>query len=97
MTSIPTTSDPLQPRPLSPEQIARGREAARKLFAGYQITRSPCTVLDPFGGAGTTALIAAKMGLNAVLCEHKPEYVKMAAARLTRDLGMLAQVEVIIP
>jgi DNA modification methylase len=58
---------------------------------------SPCTALDPFGGAGTTALIAAKMGLNAILCELKPEYVQMSTARLTRELGMLAQVEVIIP
>lgn len=40
------------------------------------------TVFDPFGGAGTTALVANRHGRNAVLCELNPEYVKMAHLRL---------------
>lgn len=39
-------------------------------------------VLDPFGGAGTTALAALKHGRNAVLCELNPEYIEIARARL---------------
>jgi DNA modification methylase len=35
----------------------------------------PCTVLDPFGGAGTTALVAARLGRNAILIEANPAYV----------------------
>lgn len=40
------------------------------------------TVLDPFGGAGTTGLVATQAGRNAVLCEINPEYVEMARARI---------------
>jgi len=38
------------------------------------------TVLDPFGGSGTTAGVAISLGRKAVLCELNPEY-----ARLTKD------------
>ena len=40
------------------------------------------TVLDPFGGAGTTGLVATQAGRNAVLCEINPEYVEMARKRI---------------
>ena len=44
-------------------------------------------VLDPFGGAGTTALAALKHGRGAVLCELNPEYVAIAKARLAAAGG----------
>ena len=44
----------------------------------------PCTVLDPFGGSGTTAAVAIEHGRHAVLCEMKPEYVKLINARLDK-------------
>lgn len=44
----------------------------------------PCTVLDPFGGSGTTAAVAIEHGRRAVLCEMKPEYVKLINARLDK-------------
>lgn len=40
------------------------------------------TVLDPFGGAGTTALVAMKHKRNAILLELKPEYAEIARKRL---------------
>ncbi|RVL38054.1 site-specific DNA-methyltransferase [Sinorhizobium meliloti] len=40
------------------------------------------TVLDPFGGAGTTGLVAKQHGRNAVLCELNPEYAEMARGRI---------------
>lgn len=40
------------------------------------------TVLDPFGGAGTTGLVAWREGRDAVLCELNPEYVSIAQNRL---------------
>jgi DNA modification methylase len=40
------------------------------------------TVLDPFGGSGTTAEVALKNGRNVVLNELNPEYVKLAKARI---------------
>jgi DNA modification methylase len=42
-------------------------------------------VLDPFGGAGTTALVADQHGRNAILIEINPKYVAMAEARLARQ------------
>jgi len=39
-------------------------------------------VLDPFGGAGTTGLVATQAGRDAVLCEINPEYVEMARTRI---------------
>jgi DNA modification methylase len=52
------------------------------------------TVLDPFGGAGTTGLVADRNGRNAVLCELNPEYAAMAERRLSADGGMFASVTV---
>jgi DNA modification methylase len=40
------------------------------------------TVLDPFGGAGTTGLVAARNSRNSILCELNPEYAAMAAERV---------------
>jgi len=50
------------------------------------------TILDPFGGAGTTGLVADQLGRNAVLVELNPEYATIAARRITRDAGMFADV-----
>ena len=43
------------------------------------------TILDPFGGAGTTGLVANRAGRSAILCELNPDYVEMAAARIEHD------------
>ena len=40
------------------------------------------TVLDPFGGSGTTAGVALAHGRNAILCELNPEYVELVPARV---------------
>ncbi|MGQ3671213.1 DNA-methyltransferase [Xanthobacter sp. TB0136] len=42
-------------------------------------------VLDPFGGAGTTALAALRLGRLAALIELNPEYAAIARARLEAD------------
>ena len=39
------------------------------------------TVLDPFGGSGTTGEVAASEGRKAILVELNPEYVKLAENR----------------
>jgi DNA modification methylase len=54
----------------------------------------PCTVLDPFGGAGTTGLVADRLGRNAILCELNPEYAAMAEARIRGDNPLFAEVRV---
>ena len=55
----------------------------------------PCTVLDPFSGAGTTALVAAKLGRDAIGIELNPEYVEMSRKRIAGELGMLCEIEVL--
>lgn len=42
-------------------------------------------VLDPFGGAGTTGLVASRLGRNAILCELNSEYVSLARERIQAD------------
>lgn len=50
------------------------------------------TVLDPFGGAGTTGLVADKLGRNAILIELNPAYAAMAERRIRGDCPMFAEV-----
>lgn len=40
------------------------------------------TVIDPFGGSGTTGLVAQALGRDAILIELNPEYAAMAERRL---------------
>jgi DNA modification methylase len=47
------------------------------------------TVLDPFGGAGTTGLVADRLQRDAVLIELNPEYAAMARRRIDGDRGLL--------
>lgn len=42
-------------------------------------------VLDPFGGAGTTALVALRHGRRAALIELNPEYAEMAQRRIETE------------
>lgn len=52
----------------------------------------PCRVLDPFGGSGTTALQALRMGREATLCELNPDYVAMATRRIRAEFGLFTEV-----
>jgi DNA modification methylase len=40
------------------------------------------SILDPFGGSGTTAMVAASLGRTATLIELNPEYATLARARI---------------
>lgn len=53
------------------------------------------TVLDPFGGAGTTGLVADRLQRNAILIEASAEYVERhIKPRIAEDQGpLLAQIE----
>jgi DNA modification methylase len=66
-------------------------ESIRKDFLcrGWITDAPPCshpvepagTVLDPFGGSGTTGEVAASEGRKAILIELNPQYVKLAQGR----------------
>lgn len=68
-----------------PEELARRCIAAGCPMGG--------TVLDPFGGAGTTALAAKNLGRKATLIELNPEYAELAATRLRQNLCQVEGVD----
>lgn len=49
-------------------------------------------ILDPFGGAGTTGLVADRHGRDAILIELNPEYADMARARIRGESPLFAEV-----
>jgi DNA modification methylase len=51
------------------------------------------TVLDPFFGAGTTGLVADRLGRNCIGVELNPEYAAIAQRRLEADSPLFAKVE----
>jgi len=46
------------------------------------------TILDPFGGSGTTGKVAIENGRKAVLIELNPEYGKLIDQRTTTTVGL---------
>jgi DNA modification methylase len=52
------------------------------------------TVLDPFGGAGTTGLVADRLQRDAILIELNPEYAEIARKRIAGEAGMFGSVKV---
>jgi len=59
---------------------------------GCAKTIVPCTVLDPFLGAGTTAMVADRMQRHVIGIEINPDYVAMSNERITRDRGGLIEI-----
>ena len=50
------------------------------------------TCLDPFGGAGTTGLVADRLHRNAILIELNPTYRELAELRIAGDAPLFAEV-----
>lgn len=80
-----------KPNPM-PESVRDRCTKAHEYFATFPPDLvEPCIlagcpengiVLDPFGGAGTTALVANKHRRKSVLIELNPDYVAIAERRL---------------
>lgn len=51
-------------------------------------------VLDPFFGAGTTALVAERLNRNCIGVELNGDYIGIAKKRLEEDSGMFANVHI---
>jgi len=58
-------------------------EVALRLVKMFSFTGD--TVLDPFGGSGTTMVAALKTGRNSIGVEIEPEYCRMAARYLKAE------------
>jgi DNA modification methylase len=82
---------------ISPAQYREGHYAVMPDMLAEICISAACpkggVVLDPFGGAGTTGLVADRLGRDAILIELNPEYADMAARRIKGDAGMFADVE----
>jgi DNA modification methylase len=59
----------------------------------------PATVLDPFGGSGTTALVAERLGRRAILIDVSADYAAMALERVAvgRRDGSGAAIDMPLP
>jgi len=54
------------------------------------------TVLDPFGGAGTTGVVAQSHNRNAKLVELNPEYARLAYKRIRDENPMFCETELVL-
>ena len=54
----------------------------------HDAERVPCTVLDPFGGAGTVALVANQLGRRALYIDTAETYQEMAVSRVEQELAL---------
>tara|TARA_Y100000590_G_scaffold15326_2_gene18387 strand:- start:385 stop:1686 length:1302 start_codon:yes stop_codon:yes gene_type:complete len=52
------------------------------------------TVLDPFGGSGTTAQVANSHNRDAILIELNEEYIEIAKERIAPDGDLFTEIEV---
>lgn len=46
------------------------------------------TILDPFGGSGTTGMVALELGRKAILCEVNPDYRPLIESRCAITPGL---------
>ena len=71
------------------EVIQVGWEATCKCNAGIKKS----VILDPFGGIGTTGLVANDLRRNSILIELNPKYVKMMKKRMFNDSPLFMEME----
>lgn len=85
-------------RRLGSSGVGHWRDTTKTQTTGWGTTCScdadsvPCTILDPFFGAGTTGLVADRLGRNCIGIELNPEYADIARRRLQKDGGMFCSV-----
>lgn len=70
-------------------------EIPRRLIRMFSFTGD--TVLDPFGGTGTTAMAAIETGRHSLSIEIEPAYVDQIERRLEQAGGLVANVQIVRP
>lgn len=96
MAVIPTTRNPRSVRWLASEPF-RGAHFATypsSLIEPFVLAGCPegGTILDPFGGSGTTGLVADRHGRNAILIDIDERNLPMARERIAGDAPLFAEV-----
>jgi DNA modification methylase len=80
---------------ISPAQCREAHYAVMPERIAEICIRAGCpmqgTVLDPFGGVGTTGLVADRLGRNAILLELNPRYADIAKRRIFEDAPLFVQ------
>lgn len=66
------------------QTITTGWEAQCDCKAGIV----PCVVLEPFSGAGTTSIVAAKLNRDFIAIELSKEYIGISDKRMQQEFGM---------
>jgi hypothetical protein len=83
-------------RPIPPDLLARWLERGwltPVVLPGYDPPEPvPCTVLDPFFGAGTVGLVCEQLGRDWIGVELNPEYAKLAQDRITAGGDLRAKI-----
>jgi DNA modification methylase len=86
---------------LGPEPFKGAHFATMPATLAERCIKAGCpaggTVLDPFGGAGTTGLVADRLGRNAILIELNPDYAEIARKRIDAEMGFFGSVEMLEP
>ena len=98
--NVPNGKNAGQPQTLSGDYDTRMGPQVNTVTTGWQPGCTcdadviPCTVLDPFGGSGTTGLVADELGRDCILVELNPEYAALAERRIFGAAPLFASVEV---
>jgi DNA modification methylase len=97
MAVMPTTRNPRSVRWLASEPFKGSHYATYppELIEPFILAGCPegGTVLDPFGGSGTTGLVADRLHRGAILIDLDERNGPMARARITGDAPLFAEVE----
>lgn len=77
-----------QPNKLAHFALMPTKLAAICILAGC---RKGGVVLDPFGGAGTTSLVAERLQRQSIYIDASEKYMQMAIDRITDDAPLFAE------
>lgn len=84
-TDTKVTGDSLTDGNRDPQRhVTTSKTTGWKPTCEHDAPTVPCTVLDPFGGSGTTLAVAVENGRSGIGCELNPEYIKLAEERIAK-------------
>ena len=103
LTAHDGQTETIYPKGSTANRLALLRQAARERgaeyvnqskTAGWQpacdcgLAPIPCTILDPFGGSGTVAMVSTELGRRSIYIDLNPKYIQMAKDRCNITPGL---------